>query len=137
MPGSACWLMSCAVCHVAASDLRLSGEQECMRIGPDHSRPGLDTCQLRTPAWALSKVLGPYCGWSGPHTRGGGSDPILDVRSIQVGVLDQLGGPDCISRGPTLSHGGPDSLLMPWSITLFLDTWRPRTRPRGGVRCCC
>jgi hypothetical protein len=108
-----------------------------MRIGPDHSRPGLDTCQLWTPAWALSKVLGPYCGRSGPHTGGGGPDPILEVRSVQVGVLDQLGGPDCISRGPTLSHGGPDSLLMPWSISLFLDTWQPRARPRGGVKCCC
>jgi hypothetical protein len=34
------------VCHVAASGLRLSGEQECMRIGPEHTRAGLDTCQL-------------------------------------------------------------------------------------------
>jgi hypothetical protein len=33
--------------------LRLSGEQECMRIGPEHTRAGLDTCQLRTPAWAF------------------------------------------------------------------------------------
>jgi hypothetical protein len=53
MSGSARWLMPRAVCHVAASGLRLSREQECMRIGPDHTRPGLDTCQLRTPAWAL------------------------------------------------------------------------------------
>jgi hypothetical protein len=82
------------------------------------------------------RTLGPYCGRSGPHT-GGGPNPILGVRSVHVGVLDQLGGPDCISRGPTLSHGGPDSLLMPWSISLSLDTWRPRSRPRGGVRCCC
>jgi hypothetical protein len=39
--------------------------------------------------------------------------------------------------GPTLSHGGPDSLLMPWSISLSLDMWRHRTRPCGGVRRCC
>jgi hypothetical protein len=26
---------------------------------------------------------------------------------------------------------------MPWSISLSLDTWRPRTRPCGGVRRCC
>jgi hypothetical protein len=126
-----------AVCHVAASGLCLSGEQECMQIGPEHTRAGLDTCQLRTPAWALSKVLGPHCGRSGPHTGGGGPDPILGVRSVHVGVLDQLGGPDCISRGPALSHGGLGSLLTPWSISLSLATWRPRSRPRGGVRRCC
>jgi hypothetical protein len=80
-------------------------------------------------------TLAPYCGRPGPHT--GGPDPILGVRSIHVGVLDQLGGLDCISRGPALSHGSPDSLLIPWSISLSLDTWRPRSRPHGGVRCCC
>jgi hypothetical protein len=105
---------------MAASGFRLSGEQESMRIGLEHSRVGLDTCQLRIPAWALSKVLGPHCGGSGPHTEGSG--PILGVRSVHVGVLDHLGGPDCISRGPALSHGGPDSLLMPWSISLSLAT---------------
>jgi hypothetical protein len=123
------------VCHVAASGLRLSGEQECMQIGPERTRAGLDTCQLRTPAWALSKVLGPHCGRSRSHT--GGPDPILGVRSVHMRVLDQLGGPDCISRGPTLSHGGPDSLLTPWSISLSLAMWRPRSRPSGGVRRCC
>jgi hypothetical protein len=34
------------------------------------TRAGLDTCQLRTPTWVLSKVLGPHCGWSRPHGRG-------------------------------------------------------------------
>jgi hypothetical protein len=62
------------------------------------------------------------------------SDPILGVRSVHVGVLDQLGGPDCLSMGPTLSHGGPDSLLTHWSIPLSLAMWR---RPRGGVMHCC
>jgi hypothetical protein len=110
MPGSARLLLSRAVCHVAASGLRLSGEQECMRIGPEHTRAGLDTCQLRTPAWALSKVLGPHCGRFGPHTWG--PDPNLGVRSIHVGVLDQLGGPDCISKGPA---------LFPWGSRLTVD----------------
>jgi hypothetical protein len=58
-----------------------------MRIGPERTRAGLDTCQLRTPIWALSKALGPHCRQSGPHT-GGGPDPILGVRSVHVGVLD-------------------------------------------------
>jgi hypothetical protein len=42
--GSARWLTSRAVGHVAASGLRLSGEQERTRHGPD-------TCRLWTPAW--------------------------------------------------------------------------------------
>jgi hypothetical protein len=124
-----------AICHVAASRLRLSGEKECMWIGPEHTRAGLDTCQLRTPAWALSKVLGPHCGRSEPHT--GGLHPILAVRSVHVGVLDQPRGLDRISRGSTLSHGGPDSLLMPWNTSPSLATWRPWSHPRGGVGCCC
>jgi hypothetical protein len=28
-------------------------------------------------------------------------------------------------------------LVMPQSMSLSLDTWRHRTRPCGGVRCCC
>jgi hypothetical protein len=42
--GSARWLTSRAVGHVAASGLRLSGEWERSRYGPN-------TCQHRTPAW--------------------------------------------------------------------------------------
>jgi hypothetical protein len=44
MIGSARWLTSQAVGHVAASGLRLSGEWERSQYGPD-------TCQHRTPAW--------------------------------------------------------------------------------------
>jgi hypothetical protein len=42
--GSAHWLTSREVGHVAASGLCLSGEQERTRHGPD-------MCRLRTPAW--------------------------------------------------------------------------------------
>jgi hypothetical protein len=42
--GSARWLTSRAVGHVAASGLHLSGEWE-------RSRYGSDTCQHRTPTW--------------------------------------------------------------------------------------
>jgi hypothetical protein len=89
MSGSARWLMPRAVCHMAASGLRLSKEQECMRIG-------LNTCRHRIPTWALIKhrvcyVLGPWDPTvGGPDPiRGGGPDPILRVRSVHVGVLDQ------------------------------------------------
>jgi hypothetical protein len=49
----------------------------------------------------------------------------------------KLGGPDRIYRGPAPSHGGPDLLVIPQSMSLSLDTWRHRTHPCGGVRCCC
>jgi hypothetical protein len=80
------------------------------RSGAHQSRSG--HVSAPDPPWALSKALGPHCGLSGPHT-GGGPDPILGVRSVHLGVLDRLGGPDCISRGRALSHGGSDSLLTP------------------------
>jgi hypothetical protein len=46
----------------------------------------------------------------GPDPIQSGPDPILGVQSVHVWVLDHLGGPGYISRGPALSHGGPDSL---------------------------
>jgi hypothetical protein len=74
-----------------------------MRIGPEHTRADLDTCQLRTPARALSKVLGPLCGRSGSHSRG-------QVRT--------RGGP-----GPTWRSGlyiqGSDT--FPWGSGLTVD----------------
>jgi hypothetical protein len=137
MLGSARWLMPHAVCHMATSGLRLSGNQECMRIGPDPTRPGLDTCQYRTPAWALIKAQ--VCSDLEPRDPNvGGLDPIRGGSGPYTWrSWTKLGGPDCKSRGPTLSHGGPDSLLVPWSISLSLDTWRLRTCPCGGVRRCC
>jgi hypothetical protein len=44
--GSARWLTSRELGHVATSGLRLSGEQK-------HTRYGPDTCRLWTPAWTL------------------------------------------------------------------------------------
>jgi hypothetical protein len=67
-----------------------------MQIGPEHTRAGLDTCQLRTLAWALSKVLGPQCGRSGPHTGESGSH----------------------SRGPVRTRGGPGPT---WRSGLYIQ----------------
>jgi hypothetical protein len=118
-----------------------------MRIGPNPTGPSLDACRLWTPAWVLIKarvcsVLEPWdpsvggldptrggVGGSGSHSRGPGSHTWRSWAKL-VGL-------DRIYRGPALSHGGPDSLLMPWSTSLSLDTWRPRTRPCGGVSRCC
>ena len=56
----------------------MSGEQECMRIGLVPIRPGLDTCQLRTPAWALIKAR--VCSALEPwDPTVGGPDPIQGV----------------------------------------------------------
>jgi hypothetical protein len=138
MPGSTHWLMPRVLCHVEALGLHLSGERECTRIGPD-------TCRHRTPTWALIKarvcsVLEPWdptVGGPDPIRGGGVRIPFQGSGPYTWGSWTKLGGPDCISRGPTLSHGGPDSLLMSWSISLSLDTWRPRTRLCGGVRRYC
>jgi hypothetical protein len=83
-----------------------------MRIGPDHSRPGLDTCQLWTPAWAFCRVVGPECGRPGPHPGGGGSG------SHSRGPVRTGGGP-----GPTWRSGlhiqGSDT--FPWGSGLTVD----------------
>jgi hypothetical protein len=71
-------------------------------------------------------TLGPHYRWLGPHT--GGPDPILGVQFAHVEALGQTWrlGPyiQWSGTGPRLSHGGPNSLLMPWSISLSLETWR-------------
>jgi hypothetical protein len=102
--------MSRAVCHVAASGLRLSGEQECMWIGLEHTRASLDTCQLRTLARALSKVLGPLCGWSGPHTGWSGSH--------SRGLVHTRGGFGPTWRSELYIQG---SGTFPWGSRLTVD----------------
>jgi hypothetical protein len=78
-----------------------------MWIGPERTRTGLDTCQLRTPAWALSKVLGHHRGRSRPHTVGSGSH--------SWGLVHTRGGP-----GPTWgSEQG--SGTFPWGSGLTVD----------------
>jgi hypothetical protein len=81
-----------------------------MRIGPERTRAGPDTCQLRTPAWALSKVLGPYCG---------GLDPILEVQSVHVGgPVRTRGGPEPTWRSRLYIQG---SSTFPWGSGLIVD----------------
>jgi hypothetical protein len=125
---------------VAASGLRLDGEQKCMR--QVRTRLGLDTCRHQTPPGSCSRP-GYVLSWDLGAPLRVARTPYGEVRiPFQWSGLHtwrsqiNLGGPDCISRGPTLSHGGPDLLLMPWSISPSLDTWRLRTRPCGGVGRC-
>jgi hypothetical protein len=56
-------------------------------------------------------TLGPYCGRPGPHT-GGGPYPILGVRSIHVGVLDQTWRSGLYIQG---------SDTFPWGSGLTVD----------------
>jgi hypothetical protein len=74
---------------------------------------------------------------SGPDPAQGGVRglvPGVRARSWRYWTLP--GGPVCTHRGPALSHGGPDPLLISWGILSFLATWRPWSCPRGGVRYC-
>jgi hypothetical protein len=56
--------------------------------------------------------LGPYYGRPGPHTRGGGGGPILGVRSVNVGVLDQTWRSGLYIQGPG---------TFPWGSGLTVD----------------
>jgi hypothetical protein len=102
MPGSTHCLMPRAVCHVAASGLRLSGEQECTRIGPD-------TCRLWTPTQALIKDR--VCS-------------VLEPWDPSVGGMDPLRGGGwwfgSHSRGPVCIRGCPR------------PTWRSRLYIQGS-----
>jgi hypothetical protein len=125
--GSARWLTSRAAGHVAASGLRLSGEQRRMRYGPD-------TCRLWTPL-ALTKVWVLFV----PEPRDpvvSGPDPAQGGPGTPVEVLDLTRRSGSYVQGSGTSHGGLDPLLMPWSISSFLVTWWPLSRLRGGVGCC-
>jgi hypothetical protein len=74
---------------------------------------------------------------SGPDPTQRGSEPILEVRFVPVEVLDLTRRPGLYIQGSDTFPWGPDSLLIPWSISSSLATWRLRSHPRGGVGCCC
>jgi hypothetical protein len=122
--------------------------------GEVRTRLGLDTCLYQTPAWVLFKVrvcsvLGswdPFVGGPDPIRGGGGGVRLAhaEVRNQPWGPRlyirgsgTNLGGLDCISGGSGALPWGSGPLLTPWSIPPSLDTWRLRTRPRGGVGRCC
>jgi hypothetical protein len=155
--GSARWLMPRAVGHVAASELRLGGEQKRMPTGPHQAGPGHMSAPdphlgpIQGPGMPCPGTLGPLCGRPGPHSGVGGPEPFPGVRSCTRGgpgptlgartvysrVRDQLWGSGLYIQGPALSRGGLDSLLMLQGAPPSLDTWRLRARPCGGVGCCC
>ena len=62
---------------------------------------------------------------SGPDPAQGCPGPVPRVRAHPWRFWTLAGGPVRTYRGPALSHGGPDPLLISWVISSFL-------RPRGG-----
>jgi hypothetical protein len=80
-------------------------------------------------------TLGPHCGRPRPHT--GGPDPILGVRFAHVEVPGQTWRPGPYIQGFGTFPWVPNSLVIPQSMSLSLDTWRHQTHPCGVVRCCC
>jgi hypothetical protein len=163
--GSARWLTSRAVGHVAASGLRLSREQKRTRHGPD-------TCRLRTPAWSrlrseysCPRIPGPCCEWPGPHTEGsgthprgpvrarGGLGPYPEVWSVYTGVQHfPMGSGPIVDALEHIVFSGRVAALEPsvwWGRVLFatrleIAAWTPRLHtvargtPVSGYRhyCC-
>jgi hypothetical protein len=107
--GSARWFTSRVVGHVAAPDLRLSGEWE-------RSRYGLDTCQHRTPAWLWLRP-----GYSFPWNPG---TLLWVAQTPPEGYGTRPRGLVCISRGPTLPVG---VRTHRWPLRVDCLLW-----PRGG-----
>jgi hypothetical protein len=95
-----------------------------------------DPCLALIKAWAFSVLESRDPAVSGLDPTQRGLEPILGVRFVPWRSWTLPGGPVCIYSGPTLSHGGPGPLFIPWSISSSLATWRPRSHPRGGVGCC-
>jgi hypothetical protein len=101
-----------------------------MQLGPDPSRPGLDTCRHRTPAWALIKAR--VCSILEPGT------PSWAVRTPYREVWIH-------SRGLVRIRGGPGPNLEARTIYTWVRHLPMGVRTRGGtgpahvggVRCCC
>jgi hypothetical protein len=130
--GSARWLMPRVVGHVAASELRLGGEQKRMPTGPHQAGPGHMSAPdphlgpIQGPGMPCPGTLGPLCGRPGPHSGVGGSGtlsrgPVLHTWRSGTNPL----GPDCIFEGPGPTLGVrtvyPGSGALPWGFGLTVN----------------
>jgi hypothetical protein len=98
------------------------------------ARTRVSTGPLLRPRYPLSRdlVMG-----DPDLTRGGGDpDPIQGTRHATWESRTIFRGLGCAYRVPVFPRGGPVQLIAPWDISSFLVTWRPLSRPRGGVGCC-
>jgi hypothetical protein len=145
--GSARWLTSRTVGHVAASGLRLGGEQKRTWYGPD-------TCRLRTPAWSwlrsgysLSQNPGTLLWVARTYTEGFGTHPGVRFAHVEALNLTRRSGPFIQGSGtfpwgsePTTdtledivfsSHVAAPELSAWWGRAMFatrleIAAWTPR-----------
>jgi hypothetical protein len=73
--------------------------------------------------------------WVARSLLGGIRTPSKGPDMLTWGSQTVFGGPGCAYKGPVLPRGGPVQLIASWDISSFLATWRPWSRPRGGVGC--
>jgi hypothetical protein len=95
----------------------------------------LDPRLALVKAWVVFVLEPRDLAVSGPKPTQGGSGPVPEVRARPWRFWTLPGGPVRTYRGPALSHGGPDPLLISWNISSYPAMWRPWSSPRGGVGC--
>jgi hypothetical protein len=100
--------------HVSAPDPRLALIKACVFLVQESRDPAV----------------------SGPDPTQRDSGPVLGVRLAAVEVLDLTRRSGLYMQGFDTFPWGPDPLLIPWRILSSPATWRPWSRPRGGVGCC-
>jgi hypothetical protein len=94
-----------------------------------------DPCLALTKAWVFFSLASRGPTESGPDPSWGVLDPSQGSGLHLWRFWTPQGSPVCASRGPAPSCGGLDPLSPPWSISSFMATQRPWSRPRGRVRC--
>jgi hypothetical protein len=109
-----------------------------MRTDPHQAGPGHVSAPdpRLSKAWAFSvpEPRDPVVGSPDPTQRGPG--PVLGVRVALVGVPDPTRRSGLHVQGSGTFPWGSDPLLISWSISSSLATWRLRTHPHGGVGRC-
>jgi hypothetical protein len=89
---------------------------------------------IRASVFFVPESRDPDEGGPDPTQRGPG--PVPGVRSVPAGVLDPAwrSGPDM--QGYDTFPWGSGPTVDTLEDIVFPATWRPGSRPRGGVMCC-
>jgi hypothetical protein len=72
----------------------------------------------------------------GPDPTQRGPGPVPGVRSVPAEVLGPARRSGLYMHGSNTFPWGSGLLPTPWSVSSSSATWRPRSRPCGGVGCC-
>jgi hypothetical protein len=73
---------------------------------------------------------------SGPDPTQRGPEPVPGVRFAPVGVLDLARRSGLYIQGSSIFTWGSGPTVDTLEYIVFSATWRPWSRPRGGVGCC-